>query len=59
MFDIAKNIVFDELDKDTQESLKILGFKEGDNLSEIFQDFLDKREVTLDEYLEINFQNKV
>lgn len=56
MFDIAKNIVFDELDKDTQESLKILGFKEGDNLSEIFQDFLDKREVTLDEYLEINFK---
>lgn len=51
MYSIRKGIVFDNLDVNLQESLRNLGFKEGDNISEIFQDFLDKRHISLDEYI--------
>lgn len=51
MYSIRKGIIFDNLDPELQESLRNLGFHEGDNLSEIFQGFLDKREITLDDYI--------
>ena len=51
MYSIRKNIIFDNLDPVLQDSLRNLGFKEGDNLSEIFQGFLDRKEISLDDYI--------
>lgn len=51
MYSIRKGIIFDNLDPKLQESLKNIGFHDGDDISKMFQDFLDKKNVTLDEYI--------
>lgn len=51
MYSIKKGIIFDNLDSEMKESLRCLGFKEGDNLSEIFQKILDDMKMSLDEYI--------
>ena len=48
---LKKNVTFDSLDKESQKLLSILGFESGDNLSEMAENLLKKKGMTLDEYL--------
>ena len=49
MYSIRKGVTFDDLPTNLKESFEILGFKEGDNISEIFQSYLDEQNISLDE----------
>ncbi len=48
---LKKNVTFDSLDEESQKLLSILGFESGDNLSEMAENLLKKKGMTLDEYL--------
>ena len=50
-FELKKNVTFDSLDEESQKLLSILGFESGDNLSEMAENLLKKKGMTLDEYL--------
>ncbi len=50
-FELKKNVTFDSLDEESQKLLSILGFESGDNLSEMAENLLKKKGITLDEYL--------
>ena len=50
-FELKKNVTFDSLDEESQKLLSILGFESGDNLSEMAENLMKKKGMTLDEYL--------
>ena len=50
-FELKKNVTFDSLDEESQKLLSILGFESGDNLSEMAENLLKEKGMTLDEYL--------
>lgn len=51
MFELKKDVTFDSLDEESQKLLSILGFESGDNLSQMAEDLLKKKGVSLNEYL--------
>jgi hypothetical protein len=51
MFELKKDVTFDNLDEESQKLLSILGFESGDNLSQMAEDLLKKKGVSLNEYL--------
>ena len=51
MFELKKDVTFDSLDEESQKLLSILGFESGDNLSQMAEDLLKKKCVSLNEYL--------
>ena len=51
MFELKKDVTFDSLDDKSQKLLSILGFESGDNLSQMAEDLLKKKGVSLNEYL--------
>ena len=51
MFELKKDVTFDSLDGESQKLLSILGFESGDNLSQMAEDLLKKKGVSLNEYL--------
>lgn len=50
MFTFKENVMFDDLPKDRQEALSRIGFKAGDNISEICKNILKEKGRTLDYY---------
>lgn len=51
MFELKKNVKYDDLDKETQKLLSVLGFEPGDNLSQMAENLLKEKGMTLNEYL--------
>ena len=51
MYSIRKNVTFEKLPVELKESFELLGFKKGDNISEMFQNYLDEKNISLDEYI--------
>lgn len=51
VFELKKNVTFDSLDEESQKLLSILGFEPGDDLSEMAENLLKEKGMTLDEYL--------
>lgn len=58
VFEFKKNVTFDSLDEESQKLLSILGFESGDNLSEMAENLLKKKGMTLDEYLKGELKEK-
>lgn len=56
MLEMNDTFLFDDQDEETKELLKLLGFKEGEDIFEVFDDFLEEKGMTLDEYLGINLR---
>lgn len=51
MFELKKDVKYDDLDEEAQKLLSVLGFEPGDNLSQMAEDLLKEKGMTLDEYL--------
>lgn len=51
MFKLKKDVKYDDLDEETQKLLSVLGFEAGDNLSQMAENLLKEKGMTLDEYL--------
>lgn len=51
VFELKKDVTFDSLDEESQKLLSILGFEPGDDLSEMAENLLKEKGMTLDEYL--------
>lgn len=52
MIKLKKDVLFDNQNSETKKLLKSLGFKEGDNLSEITENFLKKQNRDLSYYFD-------